>query len=340
MFDNKYLPPEKLQARIEQLKQQAGSCRFEQQAIGRSVNGRPIQSYQIGHGPTKVLIWSQMHGNESISSWGLLAGLEQILESERWLLDKLQLNVIFQLNPDGAQLHARTNANGVDLNRDAKELSQPESRSLQSVFESFGPSFCFNLHDQRTIYAVGDGGPPTKLAVSTALADTSNPGRASQQAMQFLAAVRSDLEADHPQAVARFVDDYNTNCFTDSFIDQGAPAILLESGYYPGDYLRRQTAGLIAGWLSLALTRLAKDDYADCPAGQYLQIPANTPQFVDLAVKNLNFRPSNQLAFEQLAFAIKDKLVDGRVEFILHATEEHLNWGSFRAHYEIDLAES
>ena len=340
MLNNKYLPPEKIKARIEQLKQQAGSCKFDQQIIGQSVNGLPIDSYQLGRGPVKVLIWSQMHGNESISSFGLLGGLKRILGSDRWLMDKLQLNVIFQLNPDGAQLHARENANQVDLNRDAKKLSQPESRSLQNVFESFGPDFCFNLHDQRTIYAAGDGGPPTKLAVSTALADASTYSQACQQAMQLLLATRDDLEADHPQAMARFMDDYNTNCFTDSFIDQGAPTVLLESGYYPGDYLRRQTASLIADWLRLALSRLARADYSDCPIEQYFQIPANVPQFVDLAVKNLGFKPNRQLKFDQLEFAIKDKLVGDRVEFIMHVTEEHLAWDSFRAHYEIDLAKS
>ena len=56
------------------------------------------------------------------------------------------------LNPDGARLYTRENFNKIDLNRDAKENSQLESKLLNSYFEKIKPNYCFNLHDQRTIY--------------------------------------------------------------------------------------------------------------------------------------------------------------------------------------------
>ena len=39
--------------------------------IGSSAQGKPIYSYHKGNGPFKVLMWSQMHGNESTSTCSL-----------------------------------------------------------------------------------------------------------------------------------------------------------------------------------------------------------------------------------------------------------------------------
>ena len=36
--------------------------------IGKSVLGKPIYSYNIGSGPIKILLWSQMHGDESTTT--------------------------------------------------------------------------------------------------------------------------------------------------------------------------------------------------------------------------------------------------------------------------------
>ena len=41
------------------------------QIIGQSVLGKPIYKYEIGTGNTRVLLWSQMHGNESTTTKAL-----------------------------------------------------------------------------------------------------------------------------------------------------------------------------------------------------------------------------------------------------------------------------
>jgi murein tripeptide amidase MpaA len=53
------------------------------------------------------------------------------------------------LNPDGADMYTRLNANEVDLNRDSQNLTQPESKVLREIFDLFQPHYCFNLHDQQ-----------------------------------------------------------------------------------------------------------------------------------------------------------------------------------------------
>ena len=39
--------------------------------IGESMLGRPIRSVTFGQGPTRVLLWSQMHGDESTATMSL-----------------------------------------------------------------------------------------------------------------------------------------------------------------------------------------------------------------------------------------------------------------------------
>jgi hypothetical protein len=41
------------------------------EVIGSSVLNQPIHSYEFGNGPIKILMWSQMHGNESTTTKAL-----------------------------------------------------------------------------------------------------------------------------------------------------------------------------------------------------------------------------------------------------------------------------
>ena len=45
---------------------------FELTQVGTSVKGLPIKALTIGNGPIKVLMWSQMHGNEATSTKGIM----------------------------------------------------------------------------------------------------------------------------------------------------------------------------------------------------------------------------------------------------------------------------
>ena len=122
--------------------------------IGTSVNNENIYSITIGSGSKKILMWSQMHGNESTTTKAIFDILNVLTASEtlsNTILKSCTLKIIPILNPDGAKAYTRLNANQIDLNRDAQELSQPESKVLRAVFEDFKPDFCFNLHGQRIL---------------------------------------------------------------------------------------------------------------------------------------------------------------------------------------------
>ena len=46
--------------------------------LGNSVKGTPINLYRIGKGSKKVLLWSQMHGNESTTTKALFDVLNEL----------------------------------------------------------------------------------------------------------------------------------------------------------------------------------------------------------------------------------------------------------------------
>ena len=125
---------------------------------GTSVWGENIYSIEFGNGPKKILMWSQMHGNESTTTKAVLDLLEFIVTDQNddfknSVMELCTLKIIPVLNPDGLINYTRVNAKEVDLNRDASNLTQPESKILRRVFEEFEPEYGFNLHDQRTIFS-------------------------------------------------------------------------------------------------------------------------------------------------------------------------------------------
>jgi murein tripeptide amidase MpaA len=108
--------------------------------IGTSEQGRPIYQLKIGTGNKKVLLWSQMHGNESTGTKALFDLFNCLLSAREKeiaaILESCTLLFIPMLNPDGAEVYTRVNGNNVDLNRDAVDLKAKESKILRKVLET------------------------------------------------------------------------------------------------------------------------------------------------------------------------------------------------------------
>ena len=47
------------------------SSRLRAESVGRSMQGRELRTVTFGTGPVKVLLWSQMHGDESTATMAL-----------------------------------------------------------------------------------------------------------------------------------------------------------------------------------------------------------------------------------------------------------------------------
>ena len=307
--------------------------------VGNSVQERPIYTYQIGTGKTKIFLWSQMHGNESTTTKALLDFIN-LLNSEtelaKMLLESFTFLAIPILNPDGAYLYTRENANKVDLNRDAQDLTQPESLVLRGVFEVFQPDYCFNLHDQRTIFGVADSGKPATVSF---LAPSYNEERdinaTRLDAIRVINNINSVLQNYIPGQVGRFDDSFNINCIGDTFQSLGVPTILFEAGHFPDDYLREETRKYIFISLLVSFTTLSENDIVDNEISQYLNIPQNKVVFYDFIYKNIKINYDGNEIITNFAVQYKEELIDGKVNFKAYiAAIENLD--SYFGHYEYD----
>ncbi len=265
-----------------------GNDLFRVEELGNSAEGRAIRLVSFGQGPTPVLLWSQMHGNESTATMSLadvfaFVGSNPDHPLVRTVLDRLSVYVVPMLNPDGAERFQRRNAQGVDINRDARLLSTPEARGLKAVRDRVKPAFAFNLHDQGIGTRVGD----TDRGVAIALlappynrARDINPAR--RAAMEVAGVIRSTLEPLVGGHIARYDDSFNPRAFGDLMTVWGAGTILIESGGWEGDpqkqYLR--AANFVA--LLAALESIALESHSALGIDPYLSLPPNGRRVGDL----------------------------------------------------------
>lgn len=274
------------------------SKKFKVETIGQSVLGEAIYKVRVGKGVNKVFMWSQMHGNESTTTkalFDLFNFLKSDVEEAQVLLDNCTLEIIPILNPDGAKAYTRVNANGVDLNRDAKNLTQPESKVLRSVFDTFKPDYCFNLHGQRTIFGVGE---TDKVATVSFLAPSQDElctiTETRKVAMHIIAQMNKELQKDIPNGVGLYDDAFNINCVGDMFQSQNTPTILFEAGHFPNDYNREEVRFLILKcYLSSINSICFKSGVNDF--GKYLDIPENEKTFFDIIIKNVALKTGGGL---------------------------------------------
>ncbi|HBY69576.1 MAG TPA: peptidase M14, partial [Flavobacteriaceae bacterium] len=205
---------------------------------GVSEKGKEIPVLKIGKGSKKVLAWSQMHGNESTTTKAVLDFLSCIDQKEVFqkeistFIESYSVYLIPILNPDGAKAYTRENANGVDLNRDAKALTQKESKLLRELFTEIKPDLCLNLHDQRTIYGLETGNPATVSFLSPSANTERTITDARKIAMHHIVKMNRALQRFIPNQVGRYDDTFNDNCVGDSFTAAGVPTILFEAGHY------------------------------------------------------------------------------------------------------------
>ena len=260
--------------------------------VGHSVLNQPINAHRLGNGAKKVLLWSQMHGNESTTTRALFDLFDHLNTSKgEKLLTGLTMMIIPQLSPDGATAYTRVNANDVDLNRDALDLSQPESRALKEVFDAFQPDFCFNLHGQRSIFAAGKMGKSASLSFLSPAADAQrslSPARI--QAMQLIAHIHKNLQKEIPDQIGRYDDTFNPNCVGDRFTSLGVPTLLYEAGHNGLDYDRHFTKKMILNALLLGLNAIENGEFLNYSTAEYNQIPENEKDYVDIIIKNVDVR--------------------------------------------------
>ena len=264
---------------------------FEITEIGKSVQQRPIHQVKIGTGKTKILMWSQMHGNEPTTTKGLFDFfnfLSKDSELAQQIKNKYTLLCIPMLNPDGAFAYTRENANSVDLNRDAYLASQPEMKLLRILYEEFKPDYCYNLHDQRTIFGTeGFNLPATMSFLAPAFNKDRDYNEVRMKAIVIINKMNRALQEYIPYQIGRFDDSYNVNCTGDYFTTQNTPTILFEAGHFQMDYGRDESRKYVFISLLSSLLDNYENVIVDNDLDNYLRIPQNNKRFFDFIYKNV-----------------------------------------------------
>jgi hypothetical protein len=266
---------------------------FTVATVGRSIQGRPIRAVSFGRGPVTVLLWSQMHGDESTATMALadiIAWLasndpaEAALRSS--LASKLRIVMVPMLNPDGAELFQRENALGIDINRDARNLVTPEARALKALRDSIRPDFGFNLHDQNARTLAGGSGQQVGIALLAPAADEERTyGPVRSRARQVASLIASVLDREIPGRLARYNDAHEPRAFGDLMQRWGTSTVLIESGALPSDPEKQKLRAINVVAILTALESMATGSYAAAGPESYEGIPQNSRSAVDLLLR-------------------------------------------------------
>jgi hypothetical protein len=330
----RYLTLEHIQPLLDKL-----NTNNQVKLIGKSVLDKPIYSYQTGSGKIRIYLWSQMHGNESTTTKALFDFIN-VLNSGSDFAEKLLETFTFYaipiLNPDGAALYTRENANKIDLNRDSQNLTQPESKVLREVFETIKPHYCFNLHDQRTIFGAGDTGKPATVSF---LAPSYNEDREINEnrlkAINLIAGLNDVLQKYIPGQVGRFDDSFNINCIGDTFQFLGVPTILFEAGHFPNDYERETTRKFIFFSLISSFKLLGENDLVNNRINDYLNISQNKVVFYDFMYKNIKINYDGIEIITNFVAQYKEELIENKIHFNAYIAEVG-ELENYFGHYEYD----
>jgi hypothetical protein len=265
---------------------------FHVESVGRSVEGRDIELVTIGQGSRRILLWSQMHGDEPTATAALFDIFEYLDrhhtdENVRRLLSELTLYVIPMLNPDGAERFQRRNAQGIDINRDALRLQTPEGRALKAVRDRFNPSVGFNLHNENWRTSVGDPPKPASISLlSVAFNKDKDENAGRRLTRKICAVIRDALEPFASGQIGRYDDDFEVRAFGDNLTLWGTPVVLIETGPYPSadpdpPLVRMNFIGILSALDALATGRVDKAD-----ASRYESLPVNQSRMLTALVRN------------------------------------------------------
>ena len=317
-------------------------AQYKNEVVGQSVLGKPIYQLSFGTGKTKIFMWSQMHGNESTTTKALfdfIRFLNSGTVESLAILTSFTFCLLPMVNPDGAEAYTRENANGVDLNRDAQNLTQPESVVLRQVFETFQPHYCYNLHDQRTIYGAGDtGNPATVSFLAPAYNESRDMNEVRQKAINVIVAMNNCLQQVIPNQVGRFDDSFNINCVGDTFQFLNVPTVLFEAGHFQEDYEREQTRKYIFTALLSGINYLNENDVVSNKIDDYLKIPQNKVVFYDFVYKNVKINYDGKEKIINFAAQYKEVLNNNKVVFEAHIIQIDALENYF-GHFTIDAQE-
>jgi len=327
-FSNMKVDPDFLQKQIDLITDKAPGL-FEIRLLGHSVEDRPIRMVSIGNGDIDVLMWSQMHGNESTATRSIVDLLSFIAENREQksvnsLLQDLRIHFIPMLNPDGASRWTRENAIGIDLNRDALRLIAPESQILKRVRDSLNADYGFNLHDQSKYYNVERLSNEASISfLATAFDYEKSRSAGRDEAMQLISYLYQINQKYIPNHTGRYNDDFEPRAFGDNIQKWGTKLILIETGGFKNDPDKQLGRKLNFVLIGSALEAIRKGLHKAIAVEQYSQIPSNDRNLFDLKIEKVQKKVNGSYYTVDLGYYIeKSDNVSNKDQVVYQVTLE------------------
>ncbi|MEL0240890.1 MAG: M14 family zinc carboxypeptidase, partial [Flavobacteriaceae bacterium] len=278
----------------------------------------------IGSGDIDVLMWSQMHGNESTATRSIVDLLSFIAENSKQksinsLLQDLRIHFIPMLNPDGASRWTRENAIGIDLNRDALRLIAPESQILKRVRDSLNADYGFNLHDQSKYYNVERLSNEASISfLATAFDYEKSRSAGRDEAMQLISYLYQINQKYIPNHTGRYNDDFEPRAFGDNIQKWGTKLILIETGGFKNDPEKQLGRKLNFVLIGSALEAIQKGLHKAIAVEQYNQIPRNDRNLFDLKIEKVQKEVNGSYYTVDLGYYIEKSDDDSEKDTVVY----------------------
>lgn len=129
--------------------------------LGHSLDGQAIDCFDLGTGTRQVWIYARQHPGESMAEWFMEGALKALSDADDpvavTLREKATIHLVPNMNPDGSRRgHLRTNAAGVNLNREWHSPSaerSPEVLCVRDAMDATGVDWAIDVHGDEAIPA-------------------------------------------------------------------------------------------------------------------------------------------------------------------------------------------
>ena len=130
--------------------------------LGHSLDGQPIDCLELGEGARQVWLYARQHPGESMAEWWMEGAIDCLTDAAdpvgRKLRKLCRFHIVPNANPDGSRRgHLRTNAAGINLNREWDNPSaekSPEVLAIRNAMDESGVDFAMDVHGDEAIAAV------------------------------------------------------------------------------------------------------------------------------------------------------------------------------------------
>lgn len=231
-----YFAPYSMERHADLIAFAQGSEKCQVETLGHTLDGQAIDCLRFGD-PDKAdkTLWmvARQHPGETMAEWWMEGLINRLVDDSdpvvRAVLQKSVIYLVPNMNPDGSRRgHLRTNAAGINLNREWHQSSLEKSPEVYHVLEkmkSTGLNFGLDVH--------GDEALPYNFLAGTEGISGWSKSRQNKLDLykQTLASINPDFQTEHgypANSAGNANMSYCSNALAEHF---NAPVMTLEMPY-------------------------------------------------------------------------------------------------------------